>query len=251
MITLSHLLSFLEHTFGDPGNVDPEMANGLQFRGKEEIEKIATGVSASLDLFKMAVARKADCLIVHHGMRVPKSPYVDSLFARRIGYLAAHSLSLLGYHYWLDGHPDLGHNAQIIQRLGARRTEPFRNGWGWYGELPEERALSSVIAECVSLFGPLRAQYLFGRDRVRRLVVLSGSGSPQYAELSLLRAKQADLYITGEVREWDREQARESGLNLIAGGHYNTERFGLWALGNLIHHELRVEVEFVDFPNEI
>lgn len=92
---------------------------------------------------------------------------------------------------------------------------------------------------------------LFGPDRIRRLVVLRGSESPLHSELAMLMAKHVDLYITGEVHEGGREQSRESGLNLIDGGHYNTERFGWWALGDLIRNELQVEVEFLDFPNEV
>lgn len=250
-VTLTELLAFLERTLGDAGGNDPDMANGLQFRGKEEIRKVATGVSASLELFQMAVARRADCLVVHHGMPVPRSPYIDPIFARRLEYLASTGLSLLGYHYLLDSHPEIGHNAQIVRKLGAHRTAPFHNGWGWYAEYPEPRERDSVIRDCRSLFGQSRAEYVFGPDRIRRLIALAGSGSPQYAELPEIVAEQVDLYITGDIREWDREATREAGLNLFAGGHYNTERFGLWALGDSIARELGVDVEFVDLPNEV
>ena len=250
-IQLSELLAFLEMNLGDPGSADADMANGLQFRGKEEIRKVVTGVSASLEFFKRAVAHKADCVIVHHGILVPRSPYIDPLFACRLQFLASHGLTLLGYHYLLDSHPELGHNAQIIKKLGAQRNGPFRNGWGWYAEYPEARERDAVIKDCVSLFGQSRAEYLFGPDRVRRLIVLTGAGSPLYSELPQIMSRRVDLYITGEIREWDREVVREAGLNLIAGGHYNTERFGLWALGETIAKELQVEVEFLDLPNEI
>ncbi len=251
MITLTDLLLFLRRTLGDPGDRDPDMANGLQFRGKEEVKKVVTGVSASLELFKMAVAQQADCLIVHHGIQVPRSPYVDALFARRLEFLAAHRLTLLGYHYLLDSHPEIGHSAQIIRRLGASRTEPFKDGWGWCGEFPEERTRDSVIGDCIALCGQSRAEYLFGPERIRRLIVVTGSGAPQYSELPLIMERKVDLYVTGEVHEWDREQVREAGLNLFAGGHYSTERFGLWALADVIRSELPVQVEFLDLPNDV
>lgn len=251
MITLTDLLKYLDGVLGSAGSMDPDMANGLQFRGKEQIGKIATGVSASLQFFKLAVTRQADCAIVHHGILLPKSPYVDPIFFGRLEYLASNKLSLLGFHYLLDSHPELGHSAQIIRKLGAERRDPFMNGWGWYAEFPEEQPRALVLERCASLFGQIRAEYLFGRSHVRRLIVVTGSGAPPYAELAGIMAKGVDLYITGEVHEWDRELAREAGLNLVAGGHYSTERFGLWGLGALIQRDLPVEVEFVDFPNVV
>lgn len=251
MITLSNLQGYLGGVLGDAGTVDPDMANGLQFRGKEEIHKIATGVSASLELFKLAVSRQADCLIVHHGMLLPRGPYIDSLSEGRLGYLFANRLSLFGYHYLLDSNPEVGHSAEIIRRLGARRTEPFRSGWGWYAEFEEDQARESVVERCSSLFGQIRAEYLFGRDRIRRLIVVTGGGAPLYSEIPAIIAAGVDMYITGEVHEWDREVVREAGLNLMAGGHYSTERFGLWALGDRVREELEVDVEFVDLPNEV
>lgn len=251
MIRLDQLLEYLHGVLGDAGQADPDMANGLQVRGGDVIEKVGTGVSASLELFKLASARHADCLIVHHGIIIPKSPYVDQLLAGRLHYLFAHGLSLLGYHYLLDSHPEVGHSAEIIRRLGARRTAPFRGGWGWYAEFEEEQERSAVVERCVSMFGRLRAEYLFGRDRVRRIVVITGGGAPEYPEVPAILAEGVDLYVTGEVHEWDREVLREAGLNLIAGGHYNTERFGLWALGDMIRRDLEVDVEFLDLANEV
>ncbi len=42
--------------------------NGLQIEGREVIEKIVTGVSASSRLFRAVLERKADAVILHHGL---------------------------------------------------------------------------------------------------------------------------------------------------------------------------------------
>ena len=41
--------------------------NGLQVEGKEEIRKIAFGVSFHLPLLEQAIQAQADALFVHHG----------------------------------------------------------------------------------------------------------------------------------------------------------------------------------------
>jgi putative NIF3 family GTP cyclohydrolase 1 type 2 len=63
--------------------------------------------------------------------------------------------------------------------------------------------------------------------------------------------EKVDLYITGEPHEWNRESFREAGISFVAGGHYNTEKLGLLALGDVIRRQFDVEVEFIDVPNEI
>ena len=71
MVALDDLMAFLHDFMGDAVDKDPHMPNGLQVRGREEVKLLATGVSASLSLFEEAVARNADALLVHHGMKLP------------------------------------------------------------------------------------------------------------------------------------------------------------------------------------
>lgn len=41
--------------------------NGLQVEGKSQVNKIVTGVSASMDFLKAAKSAGADAVLVHHG----------------------------------------------------------------------------------------------------------------------------------------------------------------------------------------
>jgi len=41
--------------------------NGMQIEGRPEVNKIVTGVTASLALIKQAIAVGADAILVHHG----------------------------------------------------------------------------------------------------------------------------------------------------------------------------------------
>ena len=45
--------------------------------------------------------------------------------------------------------------------------------------------------------------------------------------------------------------ARESGVHLIAGGHYGTGVFGIRRLWELVSERFGVEHRFVDVPNPI
>jgi dinuclear metal center YbgI/SA1388 family protein len=252
MIILDDLIAFLDDFMGEVGDKDPYMPNGLQVRGREEIKLIATGVSASMRLFEEAVARGAHAILVHHGMNMPQGMLLDTIFTQRLRFLLEHDLSLIAYHYLLDSHPEVGHNPQIIKRLGAQPTEPYgEGGWGWYGELERPLALDHLVQECQRLFGQVRASYPFGPAEVRRIVAVSGKGAPGPGEMEGLIRDKVDLYVTGEPHEWNRELFREAGISFFAGGHYNTEKLGVLALGEVIRGRFDVEVEFLDLPNEV
>jgi dinuclear metal center YbgI/SA1388 family protein len=252
MVILDDLMAFLEDFMGHADDKDPHMANGLQVRGREEVKLLATGISASQRLFEEAVDRNADALLVHHGLTLPAGLLLDTIFTQRLRFLLEHDLSLIAYHYLLDSHPEVGHNVQIIKRLGAQPTEPYgEGGWGWYGEFETPVAQDHLLEECQRLFGQVRASYPFGPSEVRRIVAVSGKGAPNPGDMEGLIREKVDLYVTGEPHEWNRELFREAGISFFAGGHYNTEKLGVLALGEVIRGRFDVEVEFIDLPNEI
>ena len=252
MVALDDLMAFLNDFMGEAGDKDPYMPNGLQVRGNDAVRVIATGVSASLRLFQEAVAHDADALLVHHGLSLPPGVLLDTIFTQRVRFLFERDLSLIGYHYLLDSHFEFGHNVQIIRGLGAEPTEPYgKDGWGWYGQFKTSVALDHLVDECQRLSGQVRASYLFGPSQVQRIVALSGKGAPNVGDMEGLLREKVALYITGEPHEWNRELFREVGISFIAGGHYNTEKLGVLALGAVIERQFDVEVEFIDLPNEI
>jgi dinuclear metal center YbgI/SA1388 family protein len=256
MILLDELTAFLNTYVGDAeaaARIDQYMANGLQVRGRDQVRTIVTGVSASLRFFEEALALSADALIVHHSLNMPASIHFDRIFSRRLRYLWDHDLSLIGYHYLLDSHPEIGNNAQIIQRLGGRLVEPYPpdEGWGWVGEIEGGARRDELLSRCTDLFSHEGVQYPFGPDRVRMMVAVSGSGAPRPSQMEWLIQHQVDLFITGEPREWNRELFREAGISFVAAGHYYTERIGIQALGDVLRSRLDVDVKFLDLPNPV
>jgi dinuclear metal center YbgI/SA1388 family protein len=255
MILLDELMAFLNTYMGDAdaaAGIDEFMANGLQVRGRDEVHTVVTGVSASLRFFEEAVALDADALMVHHALNMPASIHFDRIFSQRLRYLWEHELSLIGYHYLLDSHPEVGNNAQIIQALGGHLVEPYPpDGWGWVGEIEGGAERDALLARCTHLFSQQGVHYPFGPDRVQTMVVVSGSGAPRPSEMEWLRQHQIDLFITGEPREWNRELFREAGISFVAAGHYHTERIGIQALSDVLRSRLDVEVRFLDLPNSV
>lgn len=257
MVHLADLTTFLNAYMGVDDQVmqiDGYLANGLQIAGTPEVHKIVTGVSANMALFEQAVAAEAQALLVHHSMNPPATVLFDNdpIFTNRIKFLYQHELSLIGYHYLLDKHPQVGHNASIIRALGGEPVEPYgKDGWGWVGEITGGTDRDGLLNQCRSLFQDNGFYYPFGNKTVKRIVCLTGSGAPRPSDYIWLINNHIDLFITGEPREWNQELCREAGISMVAGGHYNTEIIGLHALSDVIRDKFSVEIAFIDVPNAV
>jgi putative NIF3 family GTP cyclohydrolase 1 type 2 len=55
------------NTLLEPQRFQDFAPNGLQVEGRENIETVVSGVTASQALINAAVALKADAILVHHG----------------------------------------------------------------------------------------------------------------------------------------------------------------------------------------
>lgn len=260
MIYLSDLDSYLKTYLNFDQSllvekIDPIMTNGLMVKGKEKIEKIGFGVSASLTLFEKAKKAKCDCLIVHHAFNFPSYNHYECMFQNRIAFLINNKISLFGYHFLLDAHPDIGNNAQIIKTIGAKILKPFLhqdNPWGWVGEYEKNKEFEEIILRIKPYLSSNATVYSFGPKSVKYAVACSGKGAPNAAQMQELIEKKIDLYITGEVHEWNRELFREAKINFIAGGHYHTEVFGIKALMEKVKKQFtEVTVEWLDLENTV
>ena len=258
MIDLTKLQEFLNDLMLYDKNlnvcaVDPHMANGLVFKGEEKIQKIALGVSASIEVFKKAVELGCQALIVHHAFNYPPFVTYDRLFQNRYSYLVKNNLSLFGYHFLLDSHPKIGHNVLIIEKLGGKVEKPFLHGgapWGYFGTV-NNLSIEQVKNMFAKDFSPTMTVYPYGPKEIKKVVAISGRGTPIPSDIQYLIDNKVDLFITGENSEWIREIFREVGIHFIAGGHYHTERFGILALEKVLKEKLGIETEFIELVNNV
>jgi dinuclear metal center YbgI/SA1388 family protein len=238
----------------EPGRFKDYCPNGLQVPGKAEVAKIATGVSASAELFERAIAAQADLLIVHHGIFWGSRPAaIDAPMKRRLKLLFDADVSLAAYHLPLDAHPEMGNNALIARALGAETLEPFALHEGepigflacFPGEGVEASALFSQVASLTA-----RTPLVFdaGPTQVRSLAIVSGGGSNYLGEAV---AAGADAFLTGEPTERVMNEAQEASIHFIAAGHYATETFGVKRLGEYLRERFDSEHLFLDIPNPV
>ena len=225
--------------------------NGLQVEGRTGIGRIVSGVTASQALLDAAVEFKADAVLVHHGyFWKGEDARITGMKRRRLATLLAHEINLIAYHLPLDGHPELGNNAQWSRALGLIETQ------GFLGKPGAEIGVRGAFAEPVAgeVFAQ-RLEALLGRPVLHvagkpgpiRTVGLCSGGAQGY--IGEAAALGLDAYLTGEVSEHTVHVAREMGIHFYACGHHATERFGARALGEHLAERFGLEHRFVDIDN--
>lgn len=223
--------------------------NGLQVEGKVEVNRIAGGVSASQRLFREALEWGADLVLVHHGLFWKSDPhpfYLRGVRRQRLALLLKNDLNLAAYHLPLDAHPTFGNNSQILKRLRLTPVEPLEIGWLGKFEAPmsQEAFLALVNDKLQSEAAP----FFFGKPNIQTVLVISGASSAAYEEAA---ARGVDAFIGGDIREENVRGIEEVGLNYVAAGHYNTERFGVQALLPHLEETFGLTTRFFEIPNPV
>lgn len=223
--------------------------NGLQVEGRGEIQKIASGVTASLAFLEAARDWGADAVLVHHGyFWKSEDARITGMKRRRLGVLIGHDINLFAYHLPLDAHPELGNNAQLGKLLGfsddGGRFGPDQ--LGWLGAPAAPTTLAALAAHVETRLG--RAPLLLGdpNREVRRVAWCTG-GAQGFFEAAI--GAGADVYISGEVSEPTQHLALESGVGYLAAGHHATERGGAKAVGEHVAARFGLTHRFFDMPN--
>ncbi|MFH1811626.1 MAG: Nif3-like dinuclear metal center hexameric protein [Pseudomonadota bacterium] len=251
MAHLKDIVSWLDHEL-DVERVHDVAVNGLQVEGRSEVQRVVTGVSANLALLQAAVDRKADLVVVHHGLVWGGIQRITGPLRTRIRLVLEQELSLAAYHLPLDMHPVHGNNAGLASSLELQDVQPFGlyKGQliGLRGQLAKPLPIAEVLARIRSRIHD-QAQLLPGGEHpVHRVAVCSGGA----AEL-VWEAIEAgcDLFVSGEATEFSPALAAEGRIHVVVAGHHATERSGVQALARALQQHFGIPSEFVDIPNAL
>ncbi len=242
-----YLNSYLDcQAFSDLG------PNGLQVEGKARIARVVTAVSAGVELFEKAIEKKADAILVHHGIIWDfERPVYRGGYKKRVKLLLENDLNLFACHLPLDAHPQVGNNAVMARLLGVSDLEPFGEYHGKFvgykGKLAAQ-PVQELIALMQKEINPDLLHFAYGPQEIRTIGIISGGAQKNVNQAV---AEGLDLFLTGEVSEHILNYVKEEGIHFVAAGHYATERFGVLALGSHLAERFDIEVEFVDIPNPV
>jgi dinuclear metal center YbgI/SA1388 family protein len=224
--------------------------NGLQVQGRLHVNKLVTGVSASLALLEAAKDVGADAVLVHHGyFWKNEDACLVGVKHKRIKFLMENDMSLLAYHLPLDAHPELGNNAQLARVLEINAEPSLTNqGLVATGSLNAPQILDQFSRLIESKLK--RAPLVIGDlNRPVQNVAWCTGAAQGYIEEAI--ALGVDVFISGEISEQTVHLSRESGVAYIAAGHHATERYGVKALGEHLASHFDLDHEFIDIDNPV
>jgi dinuclear metal center YbgI/SA1388 family protein len=248
MPSLSDVVSYTDRflRIRDVGDWDNAL-NGLQIENSGRVTRIGAAVDVSTRVLTEAQKDGVDLLIVHHGLFWPGLQPIQGALRRQLRIAFENDIALYSGHLPLDIHARVGNNAQLVAALGLKSAQPFLEEKGQPVGLKIRASLprSQLVGKLQKVLnGPVKV-FGFGPKQTRAIGVVTGAAG---SEIYRVAEEGIDTFITGEAPHWAAVAAEEVGVNLLLGGHYATEVFGVKALAAHLSKRFSMPWEFIDFP---
>ena len=248
MASLDEIVSYTDRflRIRDVGDWDNAL-NGLQIENSGRVTRIAAAVDVSTRVLTEAGKKNVDFLIVHHGLFWPGLQPVTRSLRRQLQLAFETDMALYSAHLPLDIHPRVGNNARLVAALGLKSAQPFLEEKGQPVGLKIRASLprSELVRKLQkALNGPVKV-FGFGPKQTRAIGIVTGAAG---SEIYRVADEKIDTFITGEAPHWAAVAAEEVGMNLLLGGHYATEVFGVKALAAHLSKRFSLPWEFIDCP---
>ncbi len=224
-------------------DIEDKSLNGLQIENSGDIEMIYAGVDISDEL--VSQCSPDSLIIVHHGLFWGKPLAIKGRIYKIIRSLIKKNCALYVSHLPLDGHEELGNNYGFYKLAGWDEFKTEKFDLTSIIEFPEEKPLSEVVEKIKTLLGKDITLWDFGKKEINKLAFVSGGAIYM---ISLAIEKGLDLYITGEPSHSSYWIAKENKINVIFGGHYNTEKTGVNLLAKHMCEKFSIDYKFIDLP---
>lgn len=199
--------------------------------GRENYSRILVCLEITKAVIEEAKEKKAELIITHHPLYFGSFKEVDN--NKTIGNytieLIKADISVYSSHTCFDK-AEGGNNTKLCELFGLINAAPLFTGdgkfdyVGYTAELPEEKTVSEIamlVSETLAL-APGELRYTGdGAKRIKKIGVCSGAGVDIAFSAA---AKGCELFITGDVKYHEAQNARETGIALIDAGHFGTEK---------------------------
>ena len=206
----------------------PGARNGLQVGHNKPVKKVGWAVDAEMNSIRKAGKERVDFLVVHHGLFWGSSALDRKIRVKRIQEARRLGVAIYSSHLPLDAHPELGNSIGLLRALGLgdSKRKPFglamgrAIGWKVEGDRWRLRELARRLSRATGRKAVVLGQ---GPKVCRKIGIVTGG----FGDLDQVVEAGLDTLITGEADYPTEVKARELGINLILGGHWETEVFGV------------------------
>lgn len=258
--TLGQLMLAVEELWPESLAEDWDEVGLVAGHPSAEITRVMFAVDPTLEVIDEAIEWGAELLISHHPLLLKGVTTVAANTAkgRAVHRLIESGTALLTVH--TNGDSAVGGVSDVLaDALGLENVAPLtpaanglpEEGIGRVGDLAEAMTLGDFAARVFGILPSVAGGVRVSGDKdglVRRIAVCGGAGDSLLDEV---RASNADLFVTADLRHHPASEAREAAVNgrpyLIDVSHFASE--WLWlpaaadALGNVLADQgLDVEI---------
>lgn len=214
--------------------------SGLQIGSmNNEIKKALVILDFDIDALNFAIKNNIDLILTHHPFifGLLKSIDFDSYDGYIIKELVKHNISLYSMHTNFDM-AEQGVNMKLAENLNVKKFDVLHivndSNYG-YGGISDIEPINIIdYAKFVKEKLNCPNLKLFCNDEsrtVKRTAFCGGSGSEFIIDAI---DKKADVYITGDVKYHQAQDALKNNLCVIDAGHYYTEYHSLTNIQNVL-----------------
>ena len=202
-----------------------------------KINKILVCLDVSENIVARAERENIDLIIAHHPFifrslkkirtDLPQGEIIERLIINKTAVFAAHTNldSALG-----------GVNDVLAEKIGINVTEP-EAVLGRTGTLETSMTIDAFARQVKKGLAADHVRMIRAGDRkVKKVAICSGSGAEF---ISAAAFKGADVFVTGDVKYHDAQQAVMQGMHVIDAGHFATEFPVVEALAERLREELK------------
>ncbi len=237
----------MDDFYGDPSQNGIQVQNGNPC--EKQINKVAFAVDACQETISKAAKEGAGLLFVHHGIFWSSSQTLTGNHFYRTKELLDKDMALYACHLPLDANEVVGNNFGLAKRLGLENVVPFGE-WrgmtiGVAGDLSEAMNVEQIASKVLSVEEKPLHILPFGKRQIKTVAIISGGAGDDVQQ-----AVEAgyDAFITGEIGHEQYHLAQEGKINVIAGGHYQTETVGVCLVMEKLAREKNLQTVFIDVP---
>lgn len=222
--------------------------SGLQIGNKNnDIKNIMLILDIDFETVEYAVNNNIDLIITHHPFLFSTIKSIDynTYEGKMIQVLIKNNINLFSMHTNFDA-AEMGVNQRLAEKLNINNYDVLHvvnsdgSGYGGIGHI-EKKNIIEYAKEVKSL---LNAEYVrlycnCEEMEVKKVSFCGGSGS-DFIEDAI--NKNADVYITGDIKYHQAQRALQNNLCIIDAGHYSTEYCSLENVKNVLEKNKNLNV---------
>ena len=208
--------------------------------GSGEIGTVLVALEVTDEVIDEAVRYGADLILTHHPLlfydikSVDDNNIIESLVVR----LIKNDLSVFSCHTSFD-RADGGNNDYLGKLLGFEGVRPFdEEGFLRKGILPATVKFADFAERAADVIGVDKRFFAMVGDpetEIRTGAWCTGSGA---GFMQAAADEGCDLYITGDLKYHDAQNAKAMGLCVLDAGHFGTEKIFTANMAGLLSKEL-------------